>query len=1061
MSEALRHPLSIGQQGLWYIAQSGSQANASYNLVLAFAASAPLDTELLRRGLQAMLRRHPVLSARVVQDGPFPEFECDAAAMPLLEQATGPVADVAAAESARAFDLEQGPPCRFVVVHGGPEGTDGFVATFHHIAFDGTSASVFLSELEAACALLAQGQAIAFDREATAPWQLAEQESHHLASDPGHAAVASAARRLAGVPAAIELPGRTAEARNWFRAGTCFFELAPAAAHAAASLASQCQVTTAAVYLGAFQVLLWHYTRARDFAVGIPVSYHADGAGPGIGYMTNVGIVRARLDASQRIGSWLEAVADDLFQLVDERRLPYPLLAKALRSGGDGDGVSFGELTQVAFNHQRLQRERWHIGGAELRPAAFQMRWAKNQIKLDIEEGAERTCGSLAYDADSIEAWVVEAMARQLEALLLAMARDPQARIGALPSLPDALRQRVLVQWNDTAAPYPADSSIPAQFEAQVSRSPDAVALRAGATAVTYAELNARANQIGRLLQSNGAAPGTVVGIGLERGIDMVAGLLGILKCGAAYLPVDGGLPPQRIEYMLRDSGASLLLAQASAAAWPSSAARLVDPVDAESLSMSQQDLGIRLGGRDLAYCLYTSGSTGSPKGVAVEHRSVLRLVKGTRYAWLEAGEVFLQAAPLAFDASTFEIWGSLLNGAELVLMPPGAPTLEDLADAIQAHAVSTLWMTAALFEQFTARHLPALANVRHLLAGGDVLSPQAVAAVVDGLPSCTLVNGYGPTETTTFATCHTVAPGDGPGPVPIGRPIANTAVYVLDERLAPVPPGAAGELYIAGDGVARGYVNRPDLTAERFLPDPFGPPGSRMYATGDRARHREDGVIEFLGRRDRQVKIRGFRIELDEVEAALAACEGVGEAAVVAVDGAAHKRIAAHVVPREPGLTVEVLRSRLQRRLPDYMIPAAWSLRDALPLTPSGKVDRRALAQAALSPEPAVSVVPESATPTQALVRDIWAAVLGRDTVGLNEDFFVLGGHSLMATQIASRIGDALGLRLPLRALLEHRTVATLARHIDQVLRSGAGAQAPVPVIVPRARRTAGAVPG
>jgi acyl-coenzyme A synthetase/AMP-(fatty) acid ligase/acyl carrier protein len=431
----------------------------------------------------------------------------------------------------------------------------------------------------------------------------------------------------------------------------------------------------------------------------------------------------------------------------------------------------------------------------------------------------------------------------------------------------------------------------------------------------------------------------------------------------------------------------------------------------------------------------YTSGSTGSPKGVAVPHRAVVRLVRGNDYARMGPDEVFLQLAPVSFDASTFEIWGALLSGARLAVAPSHALSLAEVGRAVREHQVTTLWLTAGLFNQMVDDRLDDLRGVRQLLAGGDVLSVRHVRRVLDELPACRLINGYGPTEATTFSCCYT-APRPLPEAcesLPIGGPIANTRAYVLDRHLSPVPVGVPGELYIGGDGLARGYLGRPGLTAERFVPDPFAAePGSRLYRTGDRVRWLPEGVLEFHGRLDEQVKIRGFRIEPGEIEAALAGHPAVREAAVLAQPGRhGDKHLVAYFVGSAP---VTELRRHLEGRLPGYMVPAAYVALDALPLTASGKLDRAALP--ALAPAPTEAFVPPRGT-AETVLAGIWAEVLGVPSVGAHDNFFDLGGHSLMATRVVSRIRDEFGTDLPLRALFETPTVSGLAGAVERATAS------------------------
>ncbi|HEX2081820.1 MAG TPA: amino acid adenylation domain-containing protein, partial [Longimicrobium sp.] len=535
------------------------------------------------------------------------------------------------------------------------------------------------------------------------------------------------------------------------------------------------------------------------------------------------------------------------------------------------------------------------------------------------------------------------------------------------------------------------------------------------------------------------------VGICLERGMEMVVSLLAVLKAGGAYVPLDPAYPAERLAWMLADAGVAVLVTEDAlrAARGAGEGVRVVS-LDGERARIAARpvdDLRADAAANGLAYVMYTSGSTGTPRGVGVEHRGVVRLVRGADYARFGADEVMLQAAPVSFDASTLEIWGALLNGGRLVLMPGGAPSVEELGRALLRHRVTTLWLTAGLFQVMVEERLDDLRGVRQLLAGGDVLPVEAVRRVRDRFPALRLINGYGPTENTTFTCCHTVGDGWNGGPVPIGTPISGTRVYVLDRAGRPLPAGVPGELYAGGDGVARGYLGRPTATAERFLPDPFaGRPGARMYRTGDRARRRADGTLEYLGRLDAQVKIRGFRVEPGEVQAVLRRHPAVADCAVVArEDVPGEKRLVAYVVGHADA---EALRAHLRGTLPDYMVPGAFVSLDALPLTPNGKVDRRALPAPEQGPEERC-VAPR--TPVEEVLAGVWSEVLRVDRLGVTDNFFQLGGHSLLATRVVSRVRQLFDVEMPLRAVFEAPSVAELAEAVEARRRAGIPALPPV----------------
>jgi amino acid adenylation domain-containing protein len=621
------------------------------------------------------------------------------------------------------------------------------------------------------------------------------------------------------------------------------------------------------------------------------------------------------------------------------------------------------------------------------------------------------------------------------ESLVAANLADDMAR--AVPTSPDRLR--VLAGWNATARNYPRNACIHDLLEAQAERAPDAIAVAFEGRELSYAALNRQGNQLAHRLRELGVGPEVLVGLCMERSLEMVVATLAILKAGGAYLPLDPAYPAARLAHMLADARSPVLLTQRRLEPrLLGEAARRMVVVDAEREALARlPDQNVPSGALagNLAYVMYTSGSTGRPKGVCVTHRNVLRLVKGVDFAELNEREVVLQFAPISFDPATFEIWGSLLNGARLVVYPAASPSLAELAAFIEREGITTLWLTAGLFRQLADRYLPALRSVRQLLAGGDVLPVPVARKVVRELPTCQLINGYGPTENTTFTCCHRVTPDDALDPsVPIGRPIANTQAFVLDAGLRPLPVGMVGELYAGGDGLARGYFNRPDITAERFIPNPWSDtPGARLYRTGDLARHRADGSIEFVGRIDSQVKIRGFRVEPGEIETALAAHPAVRQVVVVPRgDAPDDKMLVCYLVPAaEAAPTPKELRAFLGARLPAQMVPSLFVTLETLPLTPNGKVDLAALPEPGRARPGLETARVDARAPEEADLAAIWSEVLHVDAPGVHDDFFDLGGHSLAATQVVARVREVFGVDLPLAAVFDKPTISALAERI------------------------------
>jgi amino acid adenylation domain-containing protein len=606
----------------------------------------------------------------------------------------------------------------------------------------------------------------------------------------------------------------------------------------------------------------------------------------------------------------------------------------------------------------------------------------------------------------------------------------------------DPQQLELIQQWNQTNSDYPQSLSIAQLFEQQTKATPTHPALALGTTILTYQTLNQHANVLAHTLRQAGVGPEVLVGICFERSLELIVCLLAILKAGGAYLPLDPGYPEERLHFMLQDAEVSLLVTQSHLKKrFTGSLLPLIIPDDGQDVPLTaDENLTCTVSPDNLAYVMYTSGSTGAPKGVSVTQRNIIRLVKNTDYVHFTADETFLQLASVSFDAATFEIWGALLNGAKLVLCPEQAPSPAELGQIITQTGVTTLWLTAGLFHQMVdaERELQSLQHVHQLLAGGDVLSQTHVQNVLRKLPACQLINGYGPTEGTTFSCCYSIpSDQDCNSSIPIGYPIANTRLYILDGFLELVPIGQVGELYIGGSGVARGYFKRPDLTAEKFLPDPFSTlTGERLYKTGDRARYQPDGKIEFLGRIDRQVKIRGFRIEPDEIERSLVKHPEVQEALITTQKDASGNTFLASYLLTKPQTqpSTKELRAFLMKSLPDYMIPAVFLHVTSWPLTSNGKIDRAALPAPVLGRSGIDEALIQPQTPTEEIIATIWMNVLGLAEVGIHDNFFELGGNSLFATQVTVRIRDWFQFDTTSRSLFLHPTIALFAQKLEHL---------------------------
>ncbi|HEY9509925.1 MAG TPA: amino acid adenylation domain-containing protein, partial [Verrucomicrobiae bacterium] len=672
-----------------------------------------------------------------------------------------------------------------------------------------------------------------------------------------------------------------------------------------------------------------------------------------------------------------------------------------------------------------------------------------------LEESAHGVKGRLEYKTSLFRAESIRRFLEQWRQLLTAIAANPDARIADL-AIVSAEERELIADWNQTTTPYDREASISQLFEAQVEKTPDATALIFRDQMISYRELNQRANRLARRLTESGIKPETRVGVALERSPEMIVALLAILKAGGAYVPLDRAYPPERLQFIINDTSLAAIVTDAAfrQSFWEITGAEseAIAPrfiaIETENFeSESAENISTNTTAENLAYIIFTSGSTGTPKGVAVPHRGVVRLVRNTNYISISPDDVFLQLAPISFDASTFEIWGALLNGATLAIFPPHPPSLEELGRAIQSYGVTTLWLTAGLFHQMIDLQIDSLKRVRQLLAGGDVLSVPHVQKALRELPDCQLINGYGPTENTTFTCCYRVSKNwRGGKSVPIGKPISNTQVQVLDANLSPVPIGVPGELFISGDGLARGYWNRPELTNEKFLitekiecsqigDSKPATTANRFYRTGDLVRWLPDGNLEFLGRKDQQVKIRGFRVEPGEIETVLKVHPSIRDAVVTVRNSPAQDRQLVAYVTLRNGSDFD--RAQLQRflqgKLPAYLLPSQIVSLPEFPLTLNGKIDVRALPDPEPLSAPAPDAIVHPRNSAEENLARIWREVLGRNSFGVHDNFFALGGHSLLVTQMISRITKQFQIELPVRDVFETPTIAGLAMKLTE----------------------------
>nr|WP_225937950.1 non-ribosomal peptide synthetase [Myxococcus sp. RHSTA-1-4] len=1060
-------PLSFAQQRLWFIDQL-EPGSATYNIPSALRLVGILDRTALERAFAELVRRHEALRTTfvAVQGQPVQVIASASGAFPLAtvdltEQPAGTreaeARRLAEAEAQRPFDLAQGPLLRATLVRLAGE-DHVLLLTMHHIVSDGWSMGVIVRELTALYGAFVSGQpaslpALPVQYADFAAWQRGWLQDQAL-----EAQLSWWREQLGGAPAALELPtDRPYPAVPSRRGASVPVSLPAALSESLEVLARREGATPFMLLLAGFQTLLARYSGQDDISVGSPIAGRNRSETEGlIGFFVNTLVLRTRVAGALPFRELLARVRETTLGAYAHQDVPFEKLVEELQPARDTRRTPF---FQVMFTLQNVPMDTaagsgQGQGALAIRPLEVEGGTEKFELTLALTRTPSGFEGVFSYATDLFDAATIQRMSEQLRLLLEGIAANPGQRVSELPLLSELDRARVLVSFNDTAVSYPREATVHALFSAQAARTPDAVALDFEGQRMTYRQLEARSNQLARRLREAGVRPGVLAGLSSERSLEMVVAMLATLKAGGGYLPLDTSYPRERLAFMVEDARPAVVLAQRKLTDRLPAGARVLVLEDmlASLDGVSTDAVDSAVGPETPAYVMYTSGSTGRPKGVLIPHRGIVRLVMGATYVHFGPEETFLQLAPISFDASTFELWGALLHGSRLVIYPPQTPSLHELARFISSNAISTLFLTTALYDQMMAQHPESLDGVRQLLAGGEVMPVARVHQRLERGRS--LLHVYGPTESTTFATCDEITSASQVGATAsIGRPIANTTVYLLDGHLRPVPMGVRGELYLGDDGLALGYLHRPELTAERFVPDPFSSvPGARMYRTGDVARWLPDGRLEFSGRADTQVKLRGFRIEPGEIESALLQHPGVREAVVaVREDVPGDKRLVAYAVP-QPGqpLEAKALREHLAARVPEYMVPSAFVTLEALPLSPTGKVDRKALPVPETSASSEDSYVAPS-TPTEELLASLWAEVLHVARVGARDDFFELGGHSLLATQVISRIRDTFHVELPLRDLFEAPTLAALAARVDAAVRRGHGLQAPPLVPVPR----------
>ena len=1030
-------PLSFAQQRLWFLDQFEPDSPL-YNVPKAVRMLGTLDVEALHQALDAIVARHEALRTTFVAvDGDPVQILAEPQSVALAVSDLGAWPEVEreaemhrqlTREAQRPFNLACDMMLRATLFRLGVT-EHVLLLVMHHIASDGWSTGVLMRELETFYTAFVTGKPVDLP---ALPIQYADYaiwQRHWLQEEVLATQLAYWRHQLEGASPILELPtDQPRPAIQTYRGARQSWVISPTITEGLKTLSRREGVTLFMMLLAAWQLLLHRYTGQEDISVGSPIAGRTRAeTEPLIGFFVNTLVLRTDLSGNPTFLELLQRVREVALGAYAHQDLPFEKLVEELQPERH---LGHSPLFQVMFAFQNVPRSALELSGLTLSPWEVESGTAKFDMALFIEEAEEGLRGQVEYNTDLFDDDTICRMRRHLQTLLESIVANPEQRLADLPFLTAGERQQMLVAWNATQAEYPQEGYIHELVEAQVERTPEAVAVLFEHRQLTYRELNARANQLAHYLQKQGVGPEVRVGVCMERSLEMVVGLLGVLKAGGTYVPLDAAYPQERLAFMLEDTQAPVLLTQKELIpGLPKNAAHMLC-LDADGPTLAQEseeNVYSEVTADNLAYVIYTSGSTGQPKGVMIAHKSLVNYICWFNDTVLRQTRHSLPlVTKLTFDASLKQLFAPLLLGNP-VWLPPNKVVSDPVVllqalrtrSKVMLNCVPSLW--EVMLDMIDAGQAESLGkSLTSLLLGGERVTMDLIHRTLAVLPQLQIWNLYGPTEATINASAARIVSGNN---ITIGRPVANTQLYILDSHLQPVPLGLPGELHIGGAGLARGYLHQPERTAERFIPHPFSnEPGARLYKTGDLARYRSDGTLEFLGRLDHQVKIRGFRIEPGEIEAVLDQHPAVRETIVLArEDLPGDTRLVAYVVPAAAQApTSSDLRRFLQEKLPAYMVPAAFVWLDTLPLTPNGKVDRRALP---LPDRPRLGlggtfVAPS--TPLEMRIAEVWQEVLGVDRVGVYDNFFDLGGHSLLSMRVMARLEKQLGLRMNPRELIQ-----------------------------------------
>ncbi len=1018
-------PLSFAQERLWFLTHLEPD-DPFYNMAGVVRVQGPLDVAILEQAMNEVVRRHEILRTSFTSLDGHPRQvihmcgdidlqQIDLSDLP-FEQRQQAAETLQKDAVHQTFNLEQLPLMRMALIKLTDE-VYRLSITLHHIVADEWSLRLLIKEVGQFYRQLQLGQSL-FESELAIQYaDFAEWQRQYLQGESYVRQLGYWQNQLAAASSSLNLPTDYPRPPQMsHRGGNFRFSLPDELGQELITLSRQGDTTLFGVMMAAFNVLLWRYSGQTDICIGYPIANrNRREIEELIGFFVNLQVLRSDLSGNPNFLSLLQQIKQRLLEAQNYQDLPFERLVDALQPQRE---LNRSPLFQVMVVYQHTALENLNIPGLQFELAEAELQSAKYDLTLNILRRGDSIHCNINYSSDLFAETAIERMAEHWRLLLESIVDRPEMPISELTMLSQSERQQILHDWNATEIEYPQDYCIHQLFEAQVEKTPDAIALTFEGQSLSYGELNARANQLAHYLIEQGVSPDVLVGICLERSLEIVIGLLGILKAGGAYVPLDPHYPEERLAFMLADIASSMVLTQAQFSNRDFDKAHVLsldsDWARVEQYPIANPQIGIHL--TNLAYCIYTSGSTGQPKGAGVPHQGILNRLQWMQAEYrLDCNDNVLQKTPYSFDVSVWEFFWPLMTGARLVVAAPELhKDSQGLIDLIRREYITTIHFVPSMLQAFVeTSEVEQCASLKRVICSGEALPADLVHCFQQKLPA-ELHNLYGPTEASVDVSYWACPPNCQEVAIPIGKPIANLRLYILDRSLNPVPFGTSGELHIAGIGLGRGYLNRSGLTAEKFIPDPFGQDGSRLYKTGDLVRYRPDGHIDYLGRIDHQVKIRGFRIELGEIEAQLLKQPDIKDTVVIAIeDQPADKRLVAYVVPHAMAADaeaeyaiVEHLKAQLKKDLPDYMVPSVFMVLQAMPLSANGKLDRKKLQAPDFSDAGNRQYVAPIGEIEEALA-EVWQQLLGVKRIGRNDHFFELGGHSLLVIQLIQRLSE------------------------------------------------------